>query len=238
MQLHTQNPPNVNPDAPVPQQELEILATTIRTEHQAVGLAATNMLEHALRAGDALQAAKRQIAEGGWESWVRKHCELSLRCAQVYMQLAAARPQIEAQAQHAAPHSIRAALKLIGPSPKTPSRSRNTINKTKPPTSFDALAWWSGESVEGRRHFLDGAGWSPIRAAIPPNWDLEGHLLRALSAEKLLGELERRLPPDLRKKYQAAVKAIRHGLGPAEQHTGPVLDLECVRITDKAMIKH
>jgi hypothetical protein len=94
-------------------QELNDLAAQVRAEHQAVGLAGRNMLEHALRAGDALHAAKKQVSEGGWENWVRENCDLKLRCAQVYMQLAAERPQIEAQAQHAAPHSLRAALKLI-----------------------------------------------------------------------------------------------------------------------------
>jgi hypothetical protein len=175
-------------------QDLAGLATCIRTEHRAVGLATTNMLEHALRAGDALLAAKQQVAEGGWELWVRKHCDLSLRCAQVYMQLAAARPQIEAQAQHAAPHSLRAALKLIGPAPKTSSRSHrtasktksNTAGKTRPATSFDALGWWSGAGPEARQHFLNGVGFSALRTAIPANWDLEGRMLRAVSNAKLL----------------------------------------------------
>ena len=167
------------PDAPVnnllptPQQELDELAGVIRIEHQAVGLAAGNMLEHALRAGDALQAAQKQVAKGAWENWVRKNCDLSLRCAQVYMQLAAARPQIEAQAQHAAPHSLRAALKLIGStSSKTPSRSRNTASKTKSATatSFDALGWWSTAPLEQRRHLLDGAGCTSVREALPSAW--------------------------------------------------------------------
>jgi hypothetical protein len=84
----------VNNLVPVPQQDLETLAGVIRTEHQAVGLAAKNMLEHALRAGDALQAAKQQVADGHWETWhgvARKGgadlisesshtCEESLQC--------------------------------------------------------------------------------------------------------------------------------------------------------------
>jgi hypothetical protein len=222
----------VNNLVPVPQQDLDTLAGVIRTEHQAVGLAAKNMLEHALRAGDALQAAKQQVADGRWETWVRKHCDLSLRCAQVYMQLAAARLQIEAQAQHAAPRSLRAALKLIGPKPGIPSRSRNTTSKPKPATSFDATGWWSGASNEARQHFIDGVGWSGLRAATPASWDLEGRMLRTLSAEKLLSELERRLPLDLRKKHQPALKAIARALESPEQHAGPTLDLEAIPFND------
>jgi Protein of unknown function (DUF3102) len=214
---------------PVPQQDLKTdlktLASIICTEHQEVGLAAKNMLEHALRAGDALQAAKQQVADGSWESWVRKHCDMSLRCAQVYMQLAAARSQIETQAQHAAPRSLRAALKLIDPKPGTPSRSRNTTSKPKPATSFDATGWWSGASNEARQHFIDGIGWSGLRAAIPATWDFERRRLQTLSAEKLLGELERRLPIKLWKKHQSAIEAIRRALESPEQHTGPTLTL-------------
>jgi hypothetical protein len=204
-------------------QGLDELAATIRTEHQAVGLAARNMLEHALRAGDALQAAKRQVAEGGWESWVRKHCDLSLRCAQVYMQLAAARSQIEAQAQHAAPHSLRAALKLIGPAPETSSRLHNTTNKTKPATSFDALAWWSGESIEGRRHFLDDVGSDPLLKAVPPTWG-EDWALGKVSPLQLVKALEHKLAGN--KSACKALAALRKTLQP------PTIDLKVIATSD------
>ena len=191
---------------------LDKLATLIRTEHEAVGIAARNMLEHALRAGDALHAAKKQVSEGGWELWMRKHCGLSLRCAQVYMQLASARSLIEAQAQHAAPHSLRAALKLIGPPSETSSRSHNTTSKTKPATYFDALGWWTTASLEQRRHLLDGIGHTPILEALPPAWrdEFEQRVANHLTAEQLLELLERKI--EHTPKTRAALKDIRKAL--------------------------
>jgi hypothetical protein len=55
-------------------------------------------------------------------------------------------------------------------------------------------------------------------------------MLRAVSTEKLLSELERRLPVDLWKKHQAAIKAISRAL--AGQHAGAALDLKALPVTD------
>jgi hypothetical protein len=68
--------------------------------------------------------------------------------------------------------------------------------------------------------FFEGIERTEFLAAIPTRWDLEGRMLRACSIAKLLAELERRLPSELWKKHQSAVKAIRGALNPSEQHAG------------------
>jgi predicted RNase H-like nuclease (RuvC/YqgF family) len=71
------------------------------------------MYEHAVKAGAALLAARERIPRGGWERWVRENCDLSLRTAQIYTQLARGRPLIEAEAQSSAPRSLSAALAAL-----------------------------------------------------------------------------------------------------------------------------
>lgn len=49
---------------------LDQLAETVRREHQLAEQSAVAMVEHAIRAGDALRAAKEQVGHGGWERWL------------------------------------------------------------------------------------------------------------------------------------------------------------------------
>src|SRR5262245_15466324 len=53
--------------------DLAALSATIRTAHASVTLAATNLVEHALAAGDALIAAKAalkiDVGHGHWLAW-------------------------------------------------------------------------------------------------------------------------------------------------------------------------
>ena len=63
-------------------------------------------------------------------------------------------------------------------------------------------------------------------------------MLRAVSKKKLLGELERRMPADLWKKHQTALKAMSRALDAPGEHAGSTLELKAIAITDGAMVKH
>jgi hypothetical protein len=63
---------------------LDNLAATVRAAHQAVGLAACNVLEHAMHVGDALSVAKAQVPHGAWLGWLKRQCDLGERQAQRY----------------------------------------------------------------------------------------------------------------------------------------------------------
>src|SRR5215472_16519832 len=70
------------------QDNLGALAATVRTAHAGVTLAATNLVEHALAAGDALIAAKAalkiDVGHGHWLAWLKNECDLSEDRAERY----------------------------------------------------------------------------------------------------------------------------------------------------------
>ena len=147
--------------------DLDSLATTVRTAHAAAGHAASNFLEHALTAGDALIAAQGKLDHGQWGDWLRCKCDLKERTAQRYMQLARGRAALEANPTRVSDLSLRSALKLVG-AVGTPRPKETKLSKRKKPvTSFDAIAWWGSASLEERRHFLDSIGRNQLFEAIP-----------------------------------------------------------------------
>jgi Protein of unknown function (DUF3102) len=54
-------------------------------------------VRHAITAGELLIEAKRQLSHGRWLPWLRDHCTISERTAQLYMRVAKSRTEIEAQ---------------------------------------------------------------------------------------------------------------------------------------------
>lgn len=68
---------------------LRDLATTANEEHQLVLEAGSRMLEHAVRAGDALLAAHAQVDRGKWLTWVEQNIDdYGYGAVNVYMRLA------------------------------------------------------------------------------------------------------------------------------------------------------
>jgi len=76
---------------------LPVLAADIRREHEAVAAALKDSLAHAIAAGELLLEAKTQLAHGQWLPWLRDHCTISERTAQLYMRVAKNRAEIESQ---------------------------------------------------------------------------------------------------------------------------------------------
>lgn len=73
------------------------LAVRIVAEHQAVSTALKDSVRHAITAGELLIEAKAQVPRGQWLPWLRDHCTLSERTAQLYMRVAKNRERIEDQ---------------------------------------------------------------------------------------------------------------------------------------------
>jgi hypothetical protein len=67
---------------------LAALAAEIRTAHAGVESAALARAARALDAGRALLEAKSLLKHGRWLPWLKEHCELPERTAQLYMKLA------------------------------------------------------------------------------------------------------------------------------------------------------
>ena len=77
---------------------LPVLALEIRKAHADVHEAAKTAAQRAIDAGRALIEAKELLKHGQWLPWLREHCALSERTAQLYMRIAAsgATPEIVA----------------------------------------------------------------------------------------------------------------------------------------------
>jgi hypothetical protein len=66
---------------------LTVLAAEIRDAHAAAGAAAVTRARRAIDAGRALIEAKELLKHGQWLPWLRQHCRLPERTAQLYMKL-------------------------------------------------------------------------------------------------------------------------------------------------------
>ena len=73
------------------------LASRIKAEHDAVSSALKESVRHAIAAGELLIEAKGLVQHGQWLPWLRDHCSISDRTAQLYMRVAKGRAEIEAQ---------------------------------------------------------------------------------------------------------------------------------------------
>jgi hypothetical protein len=129
----------------------------------------------AMDAGDILKPINETIAHRKWGPFCNK-CGLSVRTAQVYLQLAAARSTIEAgnaqRAAHLPPLSIREALKLISPKkPKQEPAAESEPVEDSVITVVEVLAWLStNASSEDKRKI---AVWlaqdtAEMRRMLPP----------------------------------------------------------------------
>lgn len=74
---------------------LTVLAARVRGYHEAIKDVLKRSVEYAMDAGDLLIEAKEQLDHGQWLPWLREHCRVSKRTAQLYMNLAKHRAIIE-----------------------------------------------------------------------------------------------------------------------------------------------
>ena len=154
-----------------PKQDDNLAAITfrIRAAHEAVGLAAQDMLAHAMAAGDALMEARKQIPHGRWKAWLNQECELCVRTGRRYIQLAKARPLFEStNRSRTTDLTIAGALRLLGNS----QRSKTADTEPKARSSLSS-ADWSAAGLDQRRSFLSGIGLLSFLAAMPPGWRSE-----------------------------------------------------------------
>jgi hypothetical protein len=167
----------------VPQDDLRALAVVAREAHIAVGKAAATALEHAMRAGDALLAARPKVAHGGWAHWLHRNCDVSERMANNYMRLAEGRAQIEANRKRVSDLSVRGALTLIkAPTEPSPATSCTSLSKPSsgPKSKSSAVSkWdavpklmeaWNAADLEGRCRFINAIGLTGLVAAVPAAW--------------------------------------------------------------------
>ena len=139
------------------------LALVVRDEIHKARMAWSNALGHAMNAGDALIVVQPKVAERGinWKKWLRENCLVAVSTAELYMQLAHHRDQIEAELQRGVELSLRAARRLIS---KSPSGDGNTLESEVGEdaelsvTPAALIETWAKAGTEMRRAFLDHIG--------------------------------------------------------------------------------
>jgi hypothetical protein len=90
------------------------LADRIDAEHAAAVGALASWLDHAIKAGELLIEAKAKVAHGQWTDWVRDHCTVGVRMAQIYMQLVKYKHNLEdAKAKRISHLSMYDAIDLV-----------------------------------------------------------------------------------------------------------------------------
>jgi hypothetical protein len=82
------------------------LAARIKAEHKASSESLRDSVAHATACGKLLIEAKAQLGHGQWLPWLRTHCGMSARTAQIYMQLA----KLDPNAQRVADLPLRRAV--------------------------------------------------------------------------------------------------------------------------------
>jgi hypothetical protein len=156
----------MNPDATVV--ALDALAERIRAALRLEREATRNALRIALDIGDDLNKARERVSSG-WISWLNG-CGLTVRTAQLRMQLAEHRAEIEARIDEVGELSLRAARRLIATPKDRP--------KAKAKSKSDLQVAWDAATDAEKAGLLRHVGL--------------GELLRILP-DGLLQELDRRL---------------------------------------------
>ncbi len=88
---------------------LAVLAANIRDAHAGVREAARTAAERAIDAGRMLTEAKALLKHGQWLPWLKDHCQLSERTAQLYMRVA----KLGLKSETVADLGLRAAAKVV-----------------------------------------------------------------------------------------------------------------------------
>jgi transposase-like protein len=78
------------------------LAAEANREHDLCLAAALSSVQHAIRAGEALLAAKQLVPRGQWERWVDANCPAASRMSRPYMRIAAYKAMLPDNTHNAA----------------------------------------------------------------------------------------------------------------------------------------
>jgi protein gp37 len=152
--------------AAVGSNSLADLAHRIRQEHEATAIALARGIEHAIRAGELLIEAKAHpdLRHGQWLPWLEGHCAVSARTAQLYMQVARHRFELEANTPGLAHLTLEGAAKTLAKAVKSittidhDAHDGESVAPGSPPRFIrqtnDQISWagWSWNPVTGCKH--------------------------------------------------------------------------------------
>jgi hypothetical protein len=177
---------NIVPYTPIVKNDertIEELACSIRDNLQQVRKSVGLTLDRAMAAGDDLIAVQpKVVVERGltWKKWLKENCLVAVSTAELYMQLARHRDEIEAQLLRGVTLSLNAARKLISSKDADEddqSRGGASSTSTPPSTTSAIVAAWNSNAPT-RTVSLDEITAAGIRSAASPSFlaDLRAEL--------------------------------------------------------------
>jgi hypothetical protein len=179
--------------------DLDTIAQRIQTACEEFKNSMRTALRAALDAGDGLMATKARVPGGIWQRWLLDHCCLSVRTAQLYVQLAEHRGEIESELGRVANLSLRAARRLIM-QPAPANKPDTESNDADAPSGVSQLLpSWQTASKTQRSEFLVAIGVTALLAAMPVG-------MRDELEQRGLGSLELRART---KHARAVIKKLR-----------------------------
>jgi Protein of unknown function (DUF3102) len=139
-----------------PKKDLSELAQQIQAGHRLCLDSVRSTIDKAAETGQLLirarEEVKKKVGHGGWQAWLRKECEISVRVAQNDMRIARNHKQIEKQVNRQEDLTIRQALWLIGG--KAGADRLGQEAKAPPPEFFRVTA---AARSAGRKHPAEGS---------------------------------------------------------------------------------
>lgn len=198
-----------------PEMSLEQLAAEIRHEHEGCLLAAVSSLHHAIRAGEALLAARAQVPRGQWEPWLDANCPDVQRMSKQYMRIATYKDMLGPEVRTAieAEHALRGLPGFDGSGPQRHPEStrQRALELASEGVPKAMIARMLGIDRKCIRRWMDGRD-EPARAGSyrmgrPTRADQKRHeqIVASTPAKTAIGPLA------LANSFRSVVEANRRG---------------------------
>jgi hypothetical protein len=126
-----------------------------------------------------IEAKAKLNKHGQWLPWLREHCTMSERTAQLYMRLARFAPELQAKSASLADLTIERAVSLIADRRTREGRGRSARTGPPIPRNFPLrlagthaagfvlsraqCKQWTGRRSDSRRHFLHDTPYGTAR---------------------------------------------------------------------------
>lgn len=143
---------------------LEHLKRTAQREHELATEAANSALEHAILAGEALDAAREMLPSGEWEDWVVSNTSISPQTARRYIRIAIYKSHLPTS-EPLSPTRAWAHLRGL---PATADRNRASRADPEVLDEVDRLA--KTEASVGEIAQAVGLSWDTVKERIDPEY--------------------------------------------------------------------
>jgi hypothetical protein len=139
------------------------LANEIRSGVETLHQTTRNALRIAFSVGNALLQARAQVVPGRWAKWLKANCFMSQRSADLYMQVAQHRDELEERMAEVPTLSLRAAARWI-------AKPRTTPKKAPPRPKPTLQEAWNKAALSERATVLARMPLADLLQIVPPSF--------------------------------------------------------------------